>query len=103
MSSVDALVLRSFVGGLKVDFQKVKRILEMKPLVNRGQVSKMWGTTIYHNRFIPNLAGIGRPISALIARTKPFEWIRECDQAFEYIKSRLASGPVVRTGICNSL
>jgi len=84
-----------FRGGLKVDPEKVQRILEMKAPVSREQVSSLWGTTIYHNRFISNLVGLGRPISSLIAKTKPFVWSEECSQAFNYIKSHLASGPIV--------
>lgn len=88
-----------FNGGMRVDPDKVKRITEMSRPVSREQVAKLWGTTIYHNRFIPNLAGIGRPISALTSKAVPFVWSDQCEQAFSYIKERLASDPVVRNPV----
>lgn len=58
--------------GIKVDPVKVQRILDMKQPIMCEQVSQLWSMMNYHNRFIPDLAGVGRPFSSLISRTRPF-------------------------------
>jgi hypothetical protein len=45
-----------FQGGLKVDPDKVKRILELGDPQTSEEVHTLWGMTNYHNRFIEKLA-----------------------------------------------
>jgi hypothetical protein len=50
----------------------------------------------YHNRFIPNLSAIAKPITALIRKSSVFEWTEECNRALSYIRESLSKDPVVR-------
>ena len=43
-------------NGIRVDPKKVQRILEIKDLRSRAEVSTLMGMATYHNRFIPHLA-----------------------------------------------
>jgi hypothetical protein len=82
--------------GIKVDPEKVKRILELKTPRNHKEVSTLWGMANYHNTFIPNLAAVARPITSLLRRSTIFEWTEECDLAWSYIRENLAKDPVIR-------
>jgi hypothetical protein len=82
--------------GIKVDLEKVKRILELKTPRNHKEVSTLWGMENYHNRFIPNLAAVARPITSLLRRSTIFEWTEECDLAWAYICENLAKELVIR-------
>jgi hypothetical protein len=55
-----------FAGGIKVDLGKISTILALEPPTSTQEVKKMWGKIGYHNRFIDNLAKIGRPITRLL-------------------------------------
>ena len=82
--------------GIRVDPDKVKRILELRIPESPQEVLSLWGMTNYHNRFIENLAGIVKPITSLIRKSTPFEWGPSCDSAMDYIKRSLSKDLVVR-------
>ena len=82
--------------GIRVDPDKVKRILELGILESPKEVSSLWGMTNYHNKFIENLAGIAKPITALIRRSSTFEWGPACNSTMIYIKKSLSKDPIVR-------
>jgi hypothetical protein len=85
-----------FVGGIKVDPSKVQRILEMEEPQNSRQVSTLWGVTLYHTRFIENLAGKAKPITSLIRKAIEFKWTNKCREAMSYIRENLSRNPVMK-------
>jgi hypothetical protein len=84
-----------FARGIKVDPGKISAILVLEPPTNTQEVKKMWGKIGYYNRFIDNLAEIGRPITRLLSKQQVFNWTQECSTAFQYIKLQLSSNPVL--------
>jgi hypothetical protein len=82
--------------GIKVDPEKVKRILELREPRNAKEVSTLWGMANYHNRFIPNLAARAKPIISLIHKNTLFSWSSECDMALKYIREKRIQDPVLR-------
>ena len=84
-----------FQGGLGVDEAKVAKIKELGPPKDHSKVKNLWGMVVYQNQFIENLAGIGRLITRLLSPSIPFNWTTKCGKAFDYIKQKLASSPVV--------
>lgn len=82
--------------GICVDPDKVRKIREMKKPENRSEVATLMGMATYHNRFILDLAGAAKPITALLKKETPFLWTQDCSQGLKHIQERLASDPVVR-------
>jgi hypothetical protein len=59
--------------GIKVDPDKVKRILEIMTPRSSKEVSTLWGMANYHIRFIPMLVSTAKPITALIRKNTSSE------------------------------
>ena len=49
----------------------------------------------YHNHFIPNFADIASPLFKKTEIETNFKWTEECQNAFDTLKSKLASSPVL--------
>ena len=58
------ILLRHIVckEGIKVDFAKIKIILDLKPLVNPKQVRVLLGHTGYYKKFIRYYSGMTYPL-----------------------------------------
>lgn len=50
----------------------------------------------YYRRFIPKFADIAHPLNKLLRKNAVFEWNEECKTAFETLKRKLISPPVLR-------
>lgn len=49
----------------------------------------------YYRRYIPNYAGIARPLYNLCRKDVPFNWNQECNEAFETFKKLLSNPPIL--------
>ena len=49
----------------------------------------------YYRRFIEGFAKVAHPLHALVKKNVQFDWISECQEAFEHLKSRLINDPVL--------
>ena len=79
--------------GLAADESKIKVIIEMPPPKNPKDVQVFMGHVNYHRRYIHLFAELAKPLYALLT---VFEWTDECDYAFNELKSRLCSAPLLR-------
>ena len=52
--------------GIKVDFTKIKIILDLKPLVNPKQVRVLLGHTGYYRKFIRYYSDMTYPLEELL-------------------------------------
>ena len=60
--------------GIKVDFAKVKIILDLKPLVNPKQVRVLLGHTCYYRKFIRHYSDMTYPLEELLREDQEFSW-----------------------------
>ncbi|MCO5574746.1 hypothetical protein L7F22_028536 [Adiantum nelumboides] len=63
------------------------------PPNNYKGVQRFMGHVDYYRRFILLFAEIAHPLYKLLIE---FNWIKECDQAYEVLKKTLASAPILR-------
>ena len=49
----------------------------------------------YYRRFIANLPASMKPLIRLTKKFKNFEWSKECQDAFDFLKESLRIGPVL--------
>jgi hypothetical protein len=49
----------------------------------------------YYRRFIEGFSKIARPVTALLANKVEFKWTQKCQKAFETLKEKLTTTPVL--------
>ena len=49
----------------------------------------------YYRRFVKDFSRIAQPMTSLIKKEKKFEWLEECEKAFQTLKERLTPAPVL--------
>ena len=81
--------------GLKIDPDKVRVILEMQPSTSVTEVKSFLEHIGYYRRFIKNFAKIAYPLDKLTCKAETFKWDKEQDEAFEGLKVRLATAPIL--------
>ncbi|XP_047037979.1 uncharacterized protein K02A2.6-like [Helicoverpa zea] len=81
--------------GLYTDTSKVKAISKMPIPENVSQLRALLGFINYYARFIPNLSTILHPLHSLLKKGVTWVWSESCNAAFEEIKVRLTSDPVL--------
>lgn len=82
--------------SVKILDKRIQAITKMSPPTNRDGVHKCLGVFNYNRRFIQNYAAKASPIISLLKKDVPFVWGPEQEQAFQALKSELASPPALR-------
>lgn len=83
--------------GIACDAEKVRTIREwLAPKTVKG-VRSFLGFANYYRVFIRDYSAIVEPLNALTKKGAPFEWTTEQDAAFETLKERFASAPLLRS------
>ena len=82
--------------GIKVDFAKIKIILDLKPPVNPKQVRVLLRHTGYYRKFMRYYSDITYPLEELLREDQEFNWTNECNISFETLKRKLVEAPILR-------
>ena len=53
------------------------------------------GLAGYYRRFIENFSKIAKPLTSLLEKNAAFIWTDECQMAFDELKKRLTTAPVL--------
>jgi len=81
--------------GIKVDPQKIKEIIEWPRPTNVTKVRSFLGLVGYYNRFIKEFSKIASPLTNLLKKAIKFEWTNKCEEAFQEVKNKLTSAPIL--------
>ena len=82
--------------GVLPDESNIKAIMDCKPPDNLKQLRSFMGMLQYYANYIPSLASIAAPLFRLYKKDKVFSWHDVCQTAFDDIKARLTTPPVLR-------
>jgi hypothetical protein len=82
-------------GGVSVDLEKVRDVLNWMPPITVLEIRSFLGLAGYYHRFIKDFSKIAKPMMKLLEKNKAFEWTKECRASFEELKKRLTSSPVL--------
>jgi hypothetical protein len=78
-----------------VDPANVAVILNMPPPTSAKQLCSTLGHTRYYHRFIRIYATIITPLEKLLKKSEIFRWTPECDKAFDILKEKLSTAPIL--------
>ena len=81
--------------GIKVDKTKIDVIGKLPPPVNVKGVRCFLGHAGFCQRFIKDFPKIAKPLSNLLNKDKSFHFDNDCLNAFETLKERLTSAPII--------
>ena len=82
-------------GWLLVDKAKIDVIEKLPPLVNVKGIRSFLGHVGFYRRYIKDFSKIAKPLSNLHNKDTAFIFDEECLQAFNILKTRLVSSPVM--------
>ncbi len=81
--------------GVSCDPSKVEAVENWCAPRTLKQLRTFIGTVSYYKRFIKAFAGICRPLYNLTKAGQKFVWSTECEEAFEALKRRLVTAPIM--------
>eukprot|EP00253_Pinus_taeda_P011339 PITA_11339 len=98
MIMTEGIVLGHHVSaaGIKVDPAKIEVIVKLSPPTNRKGVRSFLGHARYYRRFVQNFTKVASPLFKLLTKESEFHWNDECQVAFDKLKEKLYSAPVLR-------
>jgi transposase InsO family protein len=82
--------------GIEVDPEKVSAVVNWEAPVNVRGIQSFLGFCNFYRRFIQDYGRIAKPLVRLTKSGVPFQFDRACWDAFEELKSRLTTAPVLR-------
>jgi hypothetical protein len=81
--------------GLAVDPKKVAYIMNWKVPTDARGIKSFIGKVGYYQRFIEGFSKIAKPMIALLGNKVEFKWTQKCQEAFEALKEKLTTTPVL--------
>ena len=81
--------------GVSCDPEKVEAVARWTAPRTVRQVRTFLGTVGYYKRFIKGHADICKPLYNLTKKGVKFEWSTECEEAFQTLKQRLITAPIM--------
>ena len=82
-------------NGLEVDPERTRAIREYGQLKSTADVRTFCGLVSYYRRFIKDCASLCAPLNELLRANTPFVWNERREKAFQTLKDRLCSAPVL--------
>ena len=81
---------------LEIEKQKVRAIKDWPKPSSVKEIQSFLGLVNYYRRFIRHVAEISRPLTNLLKKDSPYSWTAAQNKAFETLKSKIASAPVLK-------
>jgi len=82
-------------SGVSTDPEKISSIVNWPTPTNVTELRSFLGLASYYRRFICRFAEVAAPLHRLQEKAISFQWSEQCNSAFETLKRRLSSAPVL--------
>jgi hypothetical protein len=98
MLLIEGVVLGHHISseGINVDPANIEVIIRLPPHNNQKEVRRFLGHAGYYGQFIENFTKIDAPMFGLLIKDVDFDWIEQCQIAFETLKAKLYVAPDLR-------
>ena len=83
--------------GLEVDQVKIAVIETLRPPTSVNGIRSFLGHDGFYRRFIKDFSKTSRPLCSLLEKDANFDFDESCRSAFEEIKSKLVTSPIMLT------
>jgi len=80
---------------ISVQETKIDAIKDWPPCRTLTELRAFLGTSGYYRRFVKDFSSIAAPLFALMKKDVEFVWTDECQTAFDMLKKRLTSAPIL--------
>nr|VZI46665.1 unnamed protein product [Spirometra erinaceieuropaei] len=81
--------------GIQASQEKVEAVRSWPTPKTPTEVRGFIGLASYYRRFILHFAELARPLHRLTEKGRPFSWTDDCQQAFDELKAKLTSAPIL--------
>ena len=78
-----------------MDPAKIEAVRDWHTPKNVTEIRSFLGLAGYYRRFVKDFSKIARPMTNLMKKDKKFEWTEECEGAFQTLKERLTTAPIL--------
>nr|GFB71540.1 putative reverse transcriptase domain-containing protein [Tanacetum cinerariifolium] len=82
-------------SGIHVDPAKIEAIKSLAAPTTPTEVQQFLGLAGYYRRFIKQFSLIAKPLTKFTQKNKPFVWGNDEDKAFQTLKRKLCSTPIL--------
>ena len=83
------------MAGIEVDPDKTCAVCEFPIPLDIRSLRGFLGLTSYYRRFVESYSQLAKPLYHLTQKGVPYRWTPECQQAFNTLKDKLMSAPVL--------
>ena len=94
-SKVDFLGYELSSKGIKPQQRLTDAIDNFSTPTNKKELKQFLGLSGFYRQFIPDYANIAHPLNKLTSDNVPFTWTSSCNEAFNTLKAKLRSEPVL--------
>ncbi len=81
--------------GFRPDPGNVEAIVNMKPPTNVKETRRFLGMVGFYRKHIDHFSNLAAPLTDLTRKNKPFTWTVDCQRAFEDLKDKLVTSPIL--------
>ena len=82
-------------SSVSVDLEKVEAIMSWERPKSIIEIHIFLGLAGYYRRFIRDFSRFAAPMTRLTWKEVKFKWIDQCEKAFQELKRRLTSAPIM--------
>ncbi|MDZ7612307.1 MAG: RNase H-like domain-containing protein [Flavobacteriaceae bacterium] len=95
-AAVDFLGHVVSADGISVDPGKISAVSDWPVPTNLTELRSYLGICGYYRRFVMDFSLVASPLYDLTVKNRPFNWTQECQQAFDKLKEKLTTAPILR-------
>jgi len=81
--------------GVRVGEEKIEAIRDWPKPANIADVRRFHGLASFYRRFVKDFSSIVAPMTDCLKKGKEFRWSKDVQKAFELIKEKLCTAPVL--------
>lgn len=93
--SIEFLGHRLSNNGIQTTNTKVQSIVNMKAPYDVTSVKSFLGLVTFYGKFVRNLSDVCEPLYKLTRQDEEFKWTKKCQAAFDEVKKKLSTSPVL--------